>query len=231
MKLKLCLSFLMFFVIHDVQSAKSQWMALVPSTIPAVQGSCVVIPCTYNYPRPSSKKIINSWLGFWKKGNKVLATSIQKWKLPVEYKKRTQFLAKLRTRNCTMLLDSVRSTDVGPFYFRIEMPQYKSFSYTQNSVSIDVIRNPPPPTLSVEVNDQVYATCSVFHSCPSIPPQFSWSHTGVIKSQSKKVNAWNWQTVSTLTFPPLATDFNKPLNCTVRHRGGKEAQSSIILLI
>lgn len=90
--------------------------------------------------------------------------------------------------------------------------------------------NPPPPTLSVEVNDQVYATCSVFHFCPSIPPQFSWSHTGVIKSQWKKVNAWNWQTVSTLTFPPLATDFNKPLNCTVRHRGGKEAQSSIILL-
>uniref|UniRef100_A0A3B4FMQ2 Ig-like domain-containing protein n=1 Tax=Pundamilia nyererei TaxID=303518 RepID=A0A3B4FMQ2_9CICH len=182
----------------------------------------VVIPCTYNYPRPSSKKIINSWLGFWKKGNKVVATSIQKWKLPVEYKKRTQFLGKLRTRNCTMLLDSVRSTDVGPFYFRIEMPQYKSFSYTQNAVSIDVIRNPPSPTLSVEVNDQAYATCSVFHSCPSIPPQFSWSHTGVIKRQWKKVNAWNWQTVSTLTFLPLATDFNKPLNCTVRHRGGKE---------
>lgn len=167
MELKLCLSFLIFFgeyltlmrwnstlpsayesnsvlsfllVIHDVQSAKSQWMALVPSTIPAVQGSCVVIPCTYNYPRPSSKKIINSWLGFWKKGNKVVATSIQKWKLPVEYNKRTQFLGKPRTRNCTMLLDSVRSTDVGPFYFRVEMPQYKSFSYTQNSVSIDVIR-------------------------------------------------------------------------------------------
>lgn len=96
----------------------------------------VVIPCTYNYPRPSSKKIINSWLGFCKKGNKVVATSIQKRKLPVEYKKRTQFLGKLRTRNCTMLLDSVRSTDVGPFYFRIEMPQYKSFSYTQNAVSI-----------------------------------------------------------------------------------------------
>lgn len=170
-------------------------MALVPSTIPAVQGSCVVIPCTYNYPRPCFKKIINSWLGFWKKGNKVVATSIQKWKLLWSTKNKLNFWENWKhgIARCYWIVSGALMLDL--------------------------------------LNDQVYATCSIFHSCPSIPPQFSWSHTGVIKSQSKKVNAWNWQTVSTLTFPPLATDFNKPLNCTVWHRGGKEAQSSIIFLI
>lgn len=37
-----------------------------------------------------------------------------------------------------MLLDGVSKTDVGPFYFIIEMPQYKRFSYTNNTVSIYV---------------------------------------------------------------------------------------------
>lgn len=128
-------------MIHYIQSSSppGQWTAKIPAKIPALQGSCVVIPCTYTYPRRTSKKILNSWRGFWKKGNKIISTNLPKWKLPGEYKKRTQFLGKLRARNCTMLLDGVRTTDVGPFYFRIEMPQYKSFSYINNSVTIDVI--------------------------------------------------------------------------------------------
>ncbi len=130
----------LFLVIHDVQSSRGQWTASVPMKIPALQGSCVVIPCTYTYPKPTSNKILNRWRGFWRKGNKIVTTNLRKWKLPEEYKKRTQFLGSLESRNCTMLLDGIRKTDVGPFYFRIEMPQYKSFSYTKNAVSIDVIR-------------------------------------------------------------------------------------------
>lgn len=129
-----------FLVIHDAQSSRSQWTANIPTKIPALQGSCVVIPCTYTYPKPTSNKILNRWRGFWRKGNKIVTTSLPKWKLSEEYKKRTQFLGDLPSRNCTMLLDGIRKTDVGPFYFRIEMPQYKSFSYTKNTVSIDVIR-------------------------------------------------------------------------------------------
>ncbi|XP_044065400.1 sialic acid-binding Ig-like lectin 14 [Siniperca chuatsi] len=128
-----------------------------------------------------------------------------------------------------MLLDGVRTTDVGPFYFRIEMPQYKSFSYTQNAVSIDVIHDPEPPSLSVKLNDKVTASCSVSHTCPSIPPRFSWSRSGMVKRRSKRLNTWKWVTVSTLTFIPRPTDFNTPLNCTVKYRGGKQVKSSTIL--
>ena len=132
--------FFVVLVIPDVQSDHTQWLIDVPSRIPAVQGSCVVIPCTYAYPKPKSKAILNRWRGFWKRGTKIVSTNLHKWKLTEEFKKRTQLLGNLRARNCTMFLDGVRSTDVGPFYFRIEMPQYNSFSFTEKTVSIDVIR-------------------------------------------------------------------------------------------
>lgn len=88
---------------------------------------------------------------------------------------------------------------------------------------------PQPPSLSVIANGKVTASCSVFHSCPSYPPQFSWSRSGFITRRSKKLNEWKWETVSTLTFVALASDCNRPLNCTVQYRGGKQATSSTIL--
>ncbi|CAK6960437.1 sialic acid-binding Ig-like lectin 14 [Scomber scombrus] len=229
MELKLWLSFLLLHVIHDVQSSPGLWTADIPKTIPALQGSCVVIPCTYNYPKPASK-ILNRWRGFWRKGNKIISTNLPKWKLNSEYKKRTQFLGNVQRRNCTMLLDGIRKTDAGPFYFRIEMPQYKSFSYTKHTVSIEVVRDPPPPSLSVKVDDdKVTASCSVSHSCPSIPPVFSWSRSGIVTRRSKRLNKWKWEAVSTLTFQTRLSDFNKHLNCTVLFRGGKQTKNSTIL--
>ncbi|KAM7382724.1 hypothetical protein PAMP_002441 [Pampus punctatissimus] len=230
MKLKLWFSFLFLYGIHDVRCSHGFWTANVPTKISALQGSCVVIPCTYTYPKPTSKKILNRWRGFWRKGNKIVATNLPKWKLNKEYKKRTQFLGNLQARNCTMLLDGIRKTDVGQFYFRIEMPQYKSFSYTNNTVSIDVLRDPQPPSLSVRVkDDKVSASCSVSHSCPSIPPKFSWSRSGTTTYRSKRLDKWKWETVSTLTFHPRPSDFNKRLNCTVLYRGGRQAKNSTIL--
>ncbi|TDH11983.1 hypothetical protein EPR50_G00066380 [Perca flavescens] len=171
MELKLWFSFLLLNVIHDVQSqSASQWIANMPTNIPVLQGSCVVIPCIYTYPKPVSKRILT----------------------------------------------------------RIEMPQYKSFSYP-NTVTIDVQSNPEPPTMSVRVYEKITASCSVSHSCPTILPRFSWSHPGSVSSRSKKLNTWQWETESTLTFVPQTTDSNMPLSCTVLYRGGKRATSSMII--
>ncbi|KAM6995335.1 sialic acid-binding Ig-like lectin 14 [Tautogolabrus adspersus] len=231
MELKLGLSFLCLLVILNFQSSHEQWTASVPPRISALQGSCVVIPCSYTYPKPTSKKFLTSWRGFWKKKATIISTNLPRWKLSTEYRKRTLFLGDLRTRNCTMMLDGVRRTDTGPFFFRIEMPQYRSFSYTNNKVTIDVIGDPPVPSLSVQVRDKITASCSVSHSCPSMPPQFIWSHPGIATLRSKKLNIWKWETVSTVTLNPLPIGFNKTLTCTVKYRGGKQARNSTILSV
>uniref|UniRef100_A0A3Q3B506 Ig-like domain-containing protein n=1 Tax=Kryptolebias marmoratus TaxID=37003 RepID=A0A3Q3B506_KRYMA len=195
--------------------ASNRWLINVPSKIPAVQGSCVVIPCTYVYPKTNKK--LNRRRAFWKTGNKIVSTNLRKWKLTPEFKKRSLFLGNVRGGNCTMMLDGVRTTDVGPFYFRIELPRYKTYTFSENTVTI---------VYKTECTGQLTASCSVSHSCRVMPPRLTWSRSGTTTTKTKKLNNWMWKTKSVLTFVPLASDFNKPLNCTVRYRGGKQAESS-----
>uniref|UniRef100_A0A665SZE6 Immunoglobulin domain-containing protein n=1 Tax=Echeneis naucrates TaxID=173247 RepID=A0A665SZE6_ECHNA len=229
-----------------VGSSKGQdWNIFIPRQINATLGSTVIVKCHFTYP---VKYLENDVQVYWKtEGAKIdttdkdknpfvyhpnetymleeyrgriVSTNLPKWKMTDEYKKRTQLLGDLKTRNCSMLLDAVRMTDVGPFYFRIEMPQYRSFSYTKKTVTLNVTSHPQSPSLSVRLTDKVTASCSVSHSCPSFPPKFTWSRSGVITHRSKRLNDWKWETVSALTFKPLPADFRMPLNCTVQYRGG-----------
>ncbi|XP_023187272.1 myeloid cell surface antigen CD33-like isoform X1 [Xiphophorus maculatus] len=204
------------------------WLIDVPSRIPVLQSSCVVIPCVYLYPK--SRKILNRWRGFWKRGDTIVASNFLNLRLGNEFHHRSRITGTLQSGNCTWQLYGVRETDTGPFYFRIEIPQHKSFTFSKNKVTLDVFRVPKPPTMSVAVQDQVTATCKVTHVCPSSPPKFSWSHSGIRKTRSKKENKWLWSTTSTLTFTPQEADFNMPLNCTVTFPGKKTTVGSVLLI-
>ncbi|XP_015830561.2 myeloid cell surface antigen CD33 isoform X1 [Nothobranchius furzeri] len=228
MEKKFFLCVLLFWAVPDVQPASDVWAIDVPSTIPAVQGECVLIPCWYTYP--TTKIVLNRWMGFWKRGNTIVSTNLKKWKLAKEFNKRTEFVGALQVGNCSMLLHSVRTTDIGPFYLQVRIPQFKSFTFTENKVSIDVIRQPEPPAMSFQILDTVRAYCSVLHSCPSAPPRFSWSQAGVTATWSKQINLWMWKTESVLEFVPDSLDFNPVLNCSVVYRGGKTAKSSVVLI-
>ncbi|XP_068999179.1 myelin-associated glycoprotein-like [Embiotoca jacksoni] len=229
MELKLWLSFLklsIMHVAHDVQAI--DWSVDIPSTIPAVEGSCLVIPCMYTYPSNRFKTSLPPLSGYWKKGKKIISSNLP-LKLDKEYDQRTKLLGDLKSLNCTMLMSDVRATDIGPFHFRIVIPGFNQFSFINNRVSINVTRIPDPPSLTVMVGKKVSASCSVIHSCPTMPPQLTWNHAGAIKRRLKKLDQWKWETVTTLIFRPSASDFKKPLNCTVIYSGGKRAMSSTIL--
>ncbi|XP_008430604.1 sialic acid-binding Ig-like lectin 14 [Poecilia reticulata] len=227
MDLKLWFSILMVCGMAESIGSDKDWHISVPSKIPVLQGSCVVIPCEYVYPKTS--KIFKTWLGYWKRGNTVVASNFHNFKLTREFHHRTRIKGALESGNCTWQLNHVRKTDTGPFYFKIEIPQYKSFTFSNNKVTLDIYRVPEPPIMSVAVLNKVTATCKVAHVCPSSPPKLFWSHSGMIKTKSKKENKWLWTTKSTITFTPQEADFNKPLNCTVRFHGRKTTKGSVLL--
>lgn len=89
--------------------------------------------------------------------------------------------------------------------------------------------SPEPPTLSIPENmnsgKRVTTTCSVFHSCPSDPPNLTWSHKGTLSSQSLQQTNGQWKITSSLTFTPSRTDHKKALNCTAEFLGGMKSLS------
>ncbi|KAF3691781.1 Myelin-associated glycoprotein Siglec-4a Precursor [Channa argus] len=203
-----------------IQIEASSWTITVPSIVNGLSGSCVVIPCSYNYPDPG--KNLNKFTGIWRTTGEVIyhtdTSQINK-----EYIKRTQLVGDLTQKNCSLKIDELKQSDEGPFDFRIEIEGYEKYSYIKNKVSIRMI-SALYPTVSVKeevVESQtVSATCSVSHSCPPSPPDFTWSHSGEKQLQSRQLSDGQWEATSTLTFQPTKADHNKPLRCTVTYKGG-----------
>ncbi|XP_014881517.1 sialic acid-binding Ig-like lectin 7 [Poecilia latipinna] len=131
--------------------------------------------------------------------------------------------------NCTWKLDGARFRDAGSFYLKIDIPQLNSFSFSNNKVTLNVLRLPKRPVMTIEVSNKVTATCKVTHICPTSPPQISWSRSGTSTVMPKQENERMWSITSTITFTPQEADFRKGLECTVRFHNSKTAKGSVLL--
>ncbi|XP_067458002.1 myelin-associated glycoprotein-like isoform X3 [Thunnus thynnus] len=223
----------LFLFLKVIQAEASSWTLQVPSSIKGLPGSCVVIPCSYNYPDP--RKTVTQFTGIWQEDTNKLIYHPVASKIMQQYQGRTELVGDVRQKNCSLKIDPLQQSDRGPFHFRIEIGNYESFSYLQNKVSITMITEPNPINFSVkeEVEEgvKVSASCSVSHSCPASPPVFTWSHSGQEHFQPQQLENGQWEATSTLTFQPTRTDNNKPLQCTVTYKGGQHQKTSKVLKV
>ncbi|XP_073719463.1 myelin-associated glycoprotein-like [Misgurnus anguillicaudatus] len=210
------------------------WDAEIPKSVVGLSGSCVVIPCKFNYP--SDGKIHNEFTGVWYKDASDVIYHKETSKIISKFKGRTTLLGDLHHKNCTLKINSLYPSDAGPYMFRIEIKDFNKYSYQDNKVSITVKDSPEQPIISV--NDQVMsqkettATCIVSHSCPfDPPPQLTWSPNGTHTSQSLSQDHDQWKITSSLTFTPFREDHNKPLNCSADFTGGNKVTSSKTLKV
>ncbi|XP_035772300.1 myelin-associated glycoprotein-like [Neolamprologus brichardi] len=197
------------FEVQVTPTEASSWSATVPSSVKGLLGACVVIPCSYNYPYPQTNT--TSITGIWyNKDNQVICHS-DKSQTSGQFRNRTKLLGDLSKKNCSLMIDDLQQSDVGPLYFRIEIKGYDQYSYKSNKVSVSVIFfvNTGQPDFSVQEEikegENVSASCSVFHSCPKYPPSFIWSHSGEQHDQTQQLHEGQWNSTSTLNGPDIKT--------------------------
>ncbi|XP_076594057.1 B-cell receptor CD22 [Chaetodon auriga] len=230
-----CMRTLLFvcFCLEVSQTESSSWTITVPSSVKGLPGSCVVIPCSFNYPDEGKKG--TGFTGMWTDETNQLIYHPVESKMMQQYRNRTQLLGDVRQKGCSLKIDPLQQSDRGPFCFRIEIEGYEKFSYKQNTVSISMISQLSPISLSLKeevvVGQPVSASCSVSHFCPYSPPAFTWSHSGDKHFQSQQLDESQWKATSTLTFHPTSTDHNKPLQCTIRYKGGQHHHTSKVLKV
>ncbi|AWO96814.1 putative sialoadhesin-like isoform 2 [Scophthalmus maximus] len=223
--------FFVWLCFNAVQTEASSWTINVPSSVKGLPGSCVVIPCSFNYPDPG--QTVTKFTGIWTEETSHIIYHPVQSKIVQQYRSRTELLGDITHKNCTLKIDPLQESDQGPFYFRVEIEDFNQFSYKEHSVSISMIGNPNMAVLVKEelVEGQtVLASCSVSPSCPTTLPVFVWSHAGEVHYHSQ-LDDGQWKATATLTFHPTKDDHNKPLLCTVRQNGGQQWEKSKLLKV
>uniref|UniRef100_A0A8C9VAT9 Ig-like domain-containing protein n=1 Tax=Scleropages formosus TaxID=113540 RepID=A0A8C9VAT9_SCLFO len=206
----------------------STWSAHVPGTVMALQGSCVVIPCTFTYPGRERKQ--SDLTAMWHTKDHAFIYHPDIGEVLYRFRGRTSLVGDLGRKNCSLKIDRVQRIDGGPFIFRLAIDDGEKFSYTKSEVSIVIKDRPDVPLLTVgepvKVGETVSASCSVYHSCPSNPPLLSWNHVGTHSVHSEKLPGGQWRMVSVLLFTSSVSDHKKPLTCTTKYWEGKTVRSS-----
>uniref|UniRef100_A0A3Q2YSC6 Ig-like domain-containing protein n=1 Tax=Hippocampus comes TaxID=109280 RepID=A0A3Q2YSC6_HIPCM len=208
----------------------SSWTIELPSSVKGLPGSCVVIPCSFNYPDP--QMAINEFTGIWLEAENHLIYHPNNPKIKQQYQGRTELVGDVRQKNCSLKIDPLQQSDQGPFHFRVEMKGFEKFSYRDKTVSVQMIRTLSPVNLTVTEDTAqpiVIASCSVTHSCPASPPVILWSHPGHQHYQTRPLENGQWEATSTLTFHPAHAENNTHLQCHVTFKGGQQQEASKII--
>ncbi|XP_031420772.1 sialic acid-binding Ig-like lectin 14 isoform X2 [Clupea harengus] len=224
---------ILFFQAYGEVGAEHKWEVSVPQPLTGLESSCIVLPCTYDYP--DTETHIKSWKGIWYfHPDNVIVYDQDSSKVGNSFKTRTSLPGELNKKNCSLQITDIKQSDKGKYWFRTEMDGYNSYSYNDNKVTISIKAEADPPSLSgvkkeVRAGESVTVSCSVSHSCPPHPPTITWSHNGSITVQSEQQTAGQHQLTSSLTFNAIASDHQKSITCSAQYHGGKKAISSVIL--
>ncbi|XP_056400847.1 B-cell receptor CD22-like [Hyla sarda] len=194
----------------------------IPSTITALIGSCVEIPCTF-HPDGTSGPSSTVWYSYY--------TGLQ---ILEEYRARTSLIP--GNNSCTLRIDPVRKEDGKEYYFPgIAEDKYIN-AYEKQSQSVYLL-------VTDKVNIQLHGSgtmtegeastirCSADHTCGSSPPTIQWNKPGRVTEESVDITSGYWREESELTYIPSYVDDRRPLQCTATYPNGKKTERSITLNI
>uniref|UniRef100_A0A286XUI3 Myelin associated glycoprotein n=1 Tax=Cavia porcellus TaxID=10141 RepID=A0A286XUI3_CAVPO len=214
------LTALPLFWIMISASRGGHWGAWMPSSISAFEGTCVSIPCRFDFPDELRPAVVH---GVW-----YFNSPYPKNYPPVVFKSRTQvvhesfqgrsrLLGDLGLRNCTLLLSTLSPELGGKYYFRGDLGGYNQYTFSEHSV-LDIINTPNivvPP--EVVAGKEVEVSCMVPDNCPELRPELTWmGYEGLGEPTvlgRLREDEGTWVQVSLLHFVPTREANGHRLGC------------------
>ncbi|XP_048355937.1 myelin-associated glycoprotein isoform X1 [Sphaerodactylus townsendi] len=200
------------------------WSAWMPENIVAFEGTCVVIPCRFNYPEELRPSVVH---GIW-----YFNSPYPKNYPPVVYKSRTNIVHEsyvgrtrltgdLNSRNCSLQITRLSPELTGKYYFRGDLGGYNQYTYSEHC-NLEIINQPsivtPPEVLE---GSEVELRCVVPDNCPEMKPIVSWSNHEGLKEYSVygqvEEEGSTWSLISTLKFLPSRENNHQELACKVTY--------------
>ncbi|XP_051864872.1 sialoadhesin-like [Pristis pectinata] len=208
------------FLLSLLQGVLSEWsLRALPQR--AISRSCVVIPCTFDFPSHPHTAIHGAWFKYW-----------YYWKYTVYYSKdpnyamsnfkgRAKIIGNLGKKDCSLRIDNVRPEDSDVYYFYVELDGFTTHSYT-SPIQLQVLEVPDRPEILLPGNltegTPVTIVCKAIYTCPENRPSLTWSE---LPNSTVNVFAENssGEISSVLAFTPSFVHHSGTVRCTVDYSG------------
>ncbi|XP_040276926.1 B-cell receptor CD22-like [Bufo bufo] len=204
-----------------------------PSTITALIGSCVEIPCTYHPARTSGTSSTVWYLYNAIRYPEILNTKDSS-SVRAEYRDRTSLVP--GENSCTLRIDPVRGGDGDKYYPGIA-EEKKTNTYDKQSRTVhlrvtDILGkfDLHVPQILTE-GEATNIRCTAEHTCPSSPPSLQWNKPGQIQNKSVDITGGIWREESMLTYIPSYLDDGTSVQCTATYPNGQKTERPEILNI
>ncbi|XP_078027873.1 B-cell receptor CD22 isoform X1 [Epinephelus lanceolatus] len=221
----------LFTGISVLQQARS-WTINVPTTITAVEGSCVVVPCK---TQPHSQV---TWYRYHSVIYPVVYDGHHPASVEDQFRGRTSVTGEAAEGNCTLVIDKVKSADNNlRVYVWIDPDSKSNQKFYDQTVTIIVERKTPIISIQKKIVDGeiFWVNCSVSYSCPFSPPSLQWPLSPFLKNYT--VMAFNedvkgqWSYTETLHGLATYEMHNSKMWCSAKFRAFNAESQQIPLNI
>ncbi|KAJ7304052.1 hypothetical protein JRQ81_011573 [Phrynocephalus forsythii] len=231
-------SIFLFSPVLHYSPVSEAWSSTLPSTIRALRGSCVVIPCSFTYPGSRDSwggKFSVAWYQYRSRGYPEIYNSKSPETVLPEYQGRTEVLGDLEMGNCTLSINPVRAEDSMSYYVWIN-PDSVRHRFYDVTVQVEVVDSPSQLELSdpglMTEGDRTLVTCSTLHTCPLAPPRLTWNLVGAKPvTIQERLAGGAWRTESGFKYTPSHKDHGKYLQCTATFPNQQQSRNGIYLQV
>ncbi|XP_031154727.1 uncharacterized protein LOC116049323 [Sander lucioperca] len=224
---------LSFCILGYIFCSSTAWYVYMPSNIRGLKGSCLLIPCTFNYYRyPPRRPDRVAW---YQHASYSYPLVCKDWDMRdeiYEFKGKTWTPNSGSGRNCDLLIKPVTWAHDGQKIYPWVDPDYigkSTHAFWDKTVTIEVFGTAEAPRITIygdrKVGQSVTVQCTASHTCSQYPPDLSLNIP--LRSHSLTHSSGpGGTTETTLTTTLNIERDHQTVQCSVRHYGGHTATAT-----
>ncbi|XP_067221502.1 uncharacterized protein [Chanodichthys erythropterus] len=208
------------------------WRVTMPKDIHGLQGSCLVIPCSFSYssyPPENPRRVV--WYQFVSKGYPLVFDPWYPYDVIDKFRWKTSLYGNPSNWDCSLLIKNLEHSHHGEKIYAWIDPEnvgWRTYAFYDVTSTIHVDNHPELPNISIyggeRMGDTITVACSTFHSCPYSNPNIILNGVeGCDKIDNNHIKGGLWRITRTCTSVVKAERLS--IKCSVTHYGGKTVRA------